>query len=298
MFFLHYFTKIESEVHDLRFAEHQITDAYNHTIIRCFHSTVDTGTRALREHHHTECELSLLLAGGGTYVVGEQSYPFATGDVFLFGSNEAHCITEVSETLDLLNFQFEPRILWEHPENIELLGLFVTRSKQFSNRIAQNDTRLNALLLQLEQEIAEKATGFAIEAKSLLFSALIHIMRHYPYTDERKTINAQTEATGSLSRAILYINENLESKLTLREIADAACMTPTYFSAVFKKFNGISPWDYITIKRVERAVEMLRSSTLSKLEIAERCGFSSSSNFYKAFFHVTGKRPGDYAPTR
>ena len=58
--------------------------------------------------------------------------------------------------------------------------------------------------------------------------------------------------------------------------------------------NGISPWDYITIKRVERAVELLKTTELTKLEIAERCGFSGSSNFYKAFAHVTGKKPGDY----
>ena len=61
-----------------------------------------------------------------------------------------------------------------------------------------------------------------------------------------------------------------------------------------KKLNGISPWEYITIKRVERAVEMLKTTDLTKLEIAERCGFSGSSNFYKAFAHVTGKKPGDY----
>ena len=63
---------------------------------------------------------------------------------------------------------------------------------------------------------------------------------------------------------------------------------------VFKKFNGVSPWEYITIKRVERAIELLRTTDLTKLEIADQCGFTSSSNFYKAFFHVTGKKPGDF----
>jgi hypothetical protein len=33
---------------------------------------------------------------------------------------------------------------------------------------------------------------------------------------------------------------------------------------------------------------------LMKLEVAERCGFSSSSNFYKIFFAITGKTPSDY----
>ena len=66
----------------------------------------------------------------------------------------------------------------------------------------------------------------------------------------------------------------------------------------FKKFNGISPWEYITIKRVENAVELIKNTNMTKLEIAEKCGFSSSSNFYKAFFNITGKKPSDYSPNK
>jgi AraC-like DNA-binding protein len=40
---------------------------------------------------------------------------------------------------------------------------------------------------------------------------------------------------------------------------------------------------------------MLKSTDMTKLEIAQRCGFSSSSNFYKAFVSVTGKKPNDYS---
>ena len=100
--------------------------------------------------------------------------------------------------------------------------------------------------------------------------------------------------TNSLKEAIEYINDNLTGRLTLEGIAAKACMTPTYFSSVFKKYNGISPWEYITIKRVEMAIEILKTTGLSKLRVAEMCGFSSSSSFYKAFSAVTGKRPKDY----
>ncbi|MBE6702170.1 MAG: helix-turn-helix domain-containing protein [Ruminococcaceae bacterium] len=297
MFFLHYFTKTK-EVSTLRFSEKHISDDYGHVTIRAYHSSVQPGDRGYREHHHTECELSLFLAGNGVYAVGEQRYEFSAGDVFLFGSNEAHCITSVQSDLDLLNFQFEPRILWEHPENAELLSLFTARNKHYQHRIAQNDRSLNGILLSLEGEIEKKATGYAVQVKYLLFSALIHIMRQYDYIDTKRAVNAPSAATGSLSRAIHYINEHLDGRLTLKEIAEVACMTPTYFSAVFKKFNGVSPWEYITIKRVEKAVEMLKATELTKLEIAERCGFSSSSNFYKSFFQVTGKRPSDYVFAR
>ena len=93
-----------------------------------------------------------------------------------------------------------------------------------------------------------------------------------------------------------YIHQHLSDSITLKELADVAHLTPTYFSSLFKKFNGVSPWKYITIKRVELAISLLRTTSLSKLEIAERCGFSSSSNFYTAFAAVTGKNPSAYTP--
>ena len=94
--------------------------------------------------------------------------------------------------------------------------------------------------------------------------------------------------------ALDYINENLTSKLTLKKIASVACLSPNYFSHVFKKYNGIALWDYINIKRGEKAIKALKTEESTKIEIAESCGFSSSSNFYKIFTSVTGKKPSDY----
>lgn len=277
----------------MRFNELVLYDETNIPYIKAFHSTVSPTKRSYNAHHHTECELSVFIDGEGIYAVRGKEYNFKPMDVFLFGSNEEHCITAIDKEINLLNIQFEPRILWEHSENIELLKLFSARSENFSNRFDSSDTELSSLILSLEKELRDKKVGYKIEVKYLLLSALIHIMRNYPYTQEANDF-AGGKATDQLKNAMFYIDSNLEHHFTLKDIADTACMTQTYFSSVFKKFNGISPWEYITIKRVEMAVGLLKTSELSKLEIAERCGFSSSSNFYKAFFKITGKHPKDF----
>lgn len=278
----------------MRDRENALTDDYGNVVIRAYHSCLPSGTRAFREHHHTECELSVFLRGRGSYIVRDRKYAFEAGAVFLFGSNEAHCITDIDEDFDLLNIQFEPRLLWGHSATSELLCLFAARSRNFTNRIAVGDEVLIGSMLNLEQELAAKQACCAVQARYLLFSTLTHIIRAYDYVNLEKTLTTPSSVTGNVKRAIRYIDEHLETRLTLQEISRVACLTPTYFSSVFKKLNGISPWEYITIKRVERAVELLKSTDLTKLEIAERCGFSGSSNFYKAFAHVTGKKPGDY----
>ena len=236
----------------------------------------------------------MFVRGRGTYEVHGRSYDFQPGDVFLFGSNEAHCITEIAEEMDVLNIHFEPRLLWEQSESVELLNLFAARSRSFQHRL-RGDAELGRLVSCIEREIAEAAPCHVITAKYFLFFALAHIVRHYDYVDVSRAIGTGDSQTASLQNALRYINDHLTGHLTLEEIAAEACMTPSYFSSVFKKFNGVSPWEYITIKRVELAVELLQTTDMTKLEVLSRCGFQSASNFYKAFSRITGKCPGDFA---
>ena len=275
----------------MRFDEHIITEQNGNTIIKAFHSSVLPEKRLYNAHHHTECELSLFISGTGIYSVSEKIYTFSPGDMFIFGSNEPHCITEIYQTLNLLNIHFEPRILWGNPDTTELLSVFNNRAENFSNKLPASDTILRSLILRAEQEIKSTAPSAKLQTKLLLYSALIHIIREYNSTNPASAAAVPAE---NLRDAILFINANLDKPITLSKIAEVSCLTPTYFSAVFKKYNGISPWDYIKIKRIERAVELLKSTNLTKLEIAERCGFNSPSNFYKIFSAVTGKKPGDY----
>ena len=278
----------------MRFQENVYFDDSGAAIIKTYRSTAAERKDYYFEHHHTECEICLCVKGSGIYAVGDKRYKFCAGDAFLFGSNEAHCITDTFDDIELLNLQFEPRILWESRENAVLLSLFNSRNQRFSNKF-DDERRIFELMHCLEAELEEKRAGYKVAARSLVFSMLIHFLREYDCVSTEKGEVKLGASSERMSAVMDYINENLDKKLTLRDIADVACMTPTYLSAVFKKFNGVSPWEYITIKRVDRAIDMIKSTDMTKIEIAERCGFSSPSHFYKAFREITGKNPKDFA---
>jgi AraC-like DNA-binding protein/mannose-6-phosphate isomerase-like protein (cupin superfamily) len=278
----------------MREKEYLLSDGCGRAVIKTYHSSLYACKRPYRAHHHTECELSVFLKGAGVYAMEKTSYPFRAGDVFLFGTGETHSITEISEDMEVLNVHFEPRILWEHSDTAELLGLFSSRSDSFENRFRDESGTLRNMILSLEREIEQKQSCSLITAKYLLFSILATLIRRFDCVRTDTSPATPSAQVKNLRRAIDYIGENLSEPLTLSAIADVAYMSPTYFSSVFKRLNGISPWEYITIKRVEKAVEMLKSTDLSKLEIAERCGFSGASNFYKMFLRITGKRPSDF----
>lgn len=280
----------------MRTRELLLTDEADNLVIKAYHSMLPPQSRAYQAHHHTECELSFFFRGSGVYRMGDKCCEFRAGDVFLFGSNEAHCITEIREDMDLLNFHFEPRILWEHVECGQVLDLFTARSEGFRNRFPAGDPVLADKLCSLERELTEQQVGCMVNAKYLLFSTLIHMIRQYDCVDPEKAVGSHCVPVQSLKAAMQHIHQHLNEPITLKELADIAHLTPTYFSSLFKRYNGVSPWKYITIKRVEQAIGLLRSTDMTKVEIAGRCGFSSLSNFYAAFASVTGKKPGDYTP--
>lgn len=282
----------------MRTKEYSLNQDSGSVCIRSYHSILSPQRRAYNAHHHTQCELSVFLKGEGIYTVGKNKYKFRAGDVFLFGSDEEHCITEIFEDMELLNLQFEPYVLWETADTMELMPLFHSRNAEFVNLYSDNDGTVRAALLAIEDELREQRPCFFVMVRCFLFSALSSILRNHPGVECQKSIKATDNLTQSIKLSVDYIQNNFERRLTLEELARVACLSPSYFSYVFKKLNGVSPWKYINIKRVEKAIGILKTENVTKLEIAERCGFSSSSNFYKIFFAITGKTPSDYTSRR
>ena len=270
--------------------------------IKLFHSSVAPGKRVYHEHHHTDCELSYVLSGGGVYSVLNKELTFSSGDLFLFGPDEIHCITNVlpNEKFELINIHFDPRLLWGGGDTayLKLLKLFNDRSTVFSNKVPvlrKDKAEIQAFFSETEAELTQKMPGYDMKVRLLLYSCLLILYRNCGLVNPSAAETPHSsELLTLLSSAVSYINTHLSDDLTLDKIAAEAHLSRAYFSTLFKKYNGITPFEYITIKRVEKAIEYLKTTDLSKLEIASLCGFNSSANFYKAFSKVTGKKPGDY----
>lgn len=275
-------------------------DENDPTLLTIHHSAVNSGKRVLFEHHHTQFEISYIKTGSGTYTVSEKTYTFGPGDVFVYSSDEHHCITDVfeGERLELINVHFEPRFIWSDNSgfaNCELLKIFFDRNEKFENMIDRNHPKTADIIRHIdliEDELTQKKPQYKHMVKMYVSYILIQLLREYGYV--KNTVEYYTDTLYTLEKAMEYIDENIENDITLEQIAAVATMNRTYFSTVFKKYNGISPWDYITIKRVERSIEYLHGMDATKTEIAGKCGFSSMSNFYRAFKQVTGKTPKEY----
>ncbi|MEK7723750.1 MAG: AraC family transcriptional regulator, partial [Acidobacteriota bacterium] len=88
-----------------------------------------------------------------------------------------------------------------------------------------------------------------------------------------------------------FINDNLEQDLTLTEIAQVADLSHFHFARAFRKSVGITPQQYITNRRIEKAKELLAKSDLPIVEIGFQTGFKNQSHFTTLFRKITSLTP-------
>lgn len=101
-----------------------------------------------------------------------------------------------------------------------------------------------------------------------------------------------------VGRAIEHIHSNLDEKITVEQMASAACLSPSHFARVFRKETGKAPMEYVNELRLERAKKMLLAGDKSVTEIALACGFGSTSYLSSCFQKKCRMTPSEYRLSR
>jgi len=97
-----------------------------------------------------------------------------------------------------------------------------------------------------------------------------------------------------LGRIERFIEANLPEAVTLEQIAKHVHLHPNYLVRYFNKHFGTSPLKYLNRKRMNKARELIRSTSLTVKEVGERTGFPDTNHFAKAFRRDTGFSPTEY----
>ena len=74
-----------------------------------------------------------------------------------------------------------------------------------------------------------------------------------------------------------YIDEHLGEKLDLGTLARVCAISPSHFGRLFKNSFSLTPHEYVMRRRVERAEELLKTTSRKELDIALLCGFSDDT---------------------
>jgi AraC-like DNA-binding protein len=249
--------------------------------------------RPLREHTHGDMfEICLLDEGVQPYVVEGEHFEMKGGDVLVTFPNEIH-----GSGRDPLN---RGRLYW-------LLIRVPTRRERFLNLPPSEGRRLVDALLNLPRRYfhgnrylkpylenmfavfdRENDAFRVAELKNWALRFLLDVV-----DDARRQGDGQVSAV--IREVQAYIDRHLgDSELGLAILADITGLSLSRFKTRFRKETGVSPGNYIIMRRIEEAKKRLRESDNAVTRVAFDLGFSTSQYFATAFKRYTGVTPVQY----
>ena len=99
----------------------------------------------------------------------------------------------------------------------------------------------------------------------------------------------------SVNKALQFMDENLDTNLSLEMISKVACFSPFHFHRIFKAITNETLNSYINRKRIEKAASVLtHKPEVSITELSLLFGFNSNSSLTRAFKKYYGISPSEF----
>jgi AraC family transcriptional regulator len=139
-------------------------------------------------------------------------------------------------------------------------------------------------VLQQYRELNQHISASAfVETRGLLLQLVAGFLASGSFME-----NDVSAVNSKIADAINFMLTNLQSDITVAQLARRACLHPDYFSRLFHDNTGERPLAYLQARRVERARLLLTTTNLPAYEVARQSGFESSSYFARVFKNLTG----------
>ncbi|MCY1412738.1 HTH-type transcriptional activator RhaS [compost metagenome] len=132
----------------------------------------------------------------------------------------------------------------------------------------------------------------------LLTSSLAHEMLSHALLSQvgvRQGLKLKGGLAAHQRRQVLdFIETHLAEPLSLGQLAGLCSLSEYHFARMFRASCGVPPHQYLLARRLARARELLRGTSLPLGEVALACGFASASHFTNRFRQALRATPGEY----
>jgi AraC family transcriptional regulator len=191
-----------------------------------------------------------------------------------------------------LHIYLSPDVFCQLSYDYNIIGAAASSIRYLSD---VKDRELRGICTLIYEELThETSTGkMLIETAALMLAAkLLNSYADVTSIPFEKSVHPLNKAR--LKRALEFIEDNCHDLITLDDLATVASLSKFHFSRMFSATLGMSPQQYISKVRLERAKIQLTRKNASITQIACEAGFSSQASFTRAFKRVVGLSPGDY----
>ncbi len=238
-------------------------------------------------HIHDEYELYCFLSGEADFLIEGNRYHLTPGAILIMRPGEFHQI-HLHSTAPYKRFviMFSQKLISSFDPLGELLIPYHNRPLGRSNLYLP--TKFHKIspidFLNLAAEEEKDTNVIRIKALSSLFMILSRLLVIFRASGDSANDLSPSE------RIINYINQNLSHDLSLKALSSTFFLSESQLNRIIKRSTNMSIGEYINIKRLHRARELLLAGeTASNVYIS--CGFRDYSTFFRAYKKLFGVNP-------
>lgn len=250
-------------------------------------------------HVHDVIEFLYCIEGEAEAFLGMRRYCFQAGDLLIINSNETHRITSLSDCITKYAVvQFEPEILRAGGEH-NLVSKYMMPfkiSNANNRRVFPSDFfeegYVREIIYEILTEYEKKEYGFELAIRSAISRLFLRVLR--AWHSEGEMLSPKENDDIIMEKVFSYVEQNYMNEVLATTAAKISGMSYSYFSRFFKRAAGMNFTEYLNSVRIEKAAEMLLSTSKTVTEIAMDTGFSSTSYFIVCFKRKNGITPASY----
>lgn len=252
-------------------------------------------------HRHEYIEMNYVYSGHCTAVINGKTVEMQQGEVCIMDSGVVHTILPTGEEDILLNCGMSRKYFTS--SFVERFSASGAIPRFLANAISEKKDHNRYLLISTEKspmfhDLIEDvfceyldpqvcASGAISSYMNLIFIELIRCYQGTMESEYRQTRHSY------VTEILRYMEENCTT-CTLEETAARFGFNPNYLSKMIREATGMSFKELLTEGRLARAAFLLISTEQAVQQIAQQCGYTNQSFFYKKFQERYNCTPAEY----
>ena len=253
-------------------------------------------------HRHYETQITWVISGEGTLIVGNDMQPFSSGNIFIIGANQPHLFKSDATYFDKrrnkrihsLNIFFNPKgfitSLLEFPE-MRSIRKFIDVSRHGMQATENNNKIIADYMLKVKNNTAGYRLSAFIELLQLMAN-----LKDWKYLSAESFEYTISDSEGLRMNDIYqYTMNNYTEDISLEQIAAVVHLTPQSFCRYFKKHTLKTYTNFLNEVRINEACKKLTSKDFESIStIAYQMGFNNVVTFNRVFKSIMKKSPREF----
>lgn len=238
-------------------------------------------------HTHEHWEIFVVMQGEIMHTINGQEKLCKRGDAWLMRPNDLHALrfsSTASQNYQNINFIFSSKfaelLLRPHRDPNEIIN--AQRPLSFSI----NESDLNSIYDKCLYTQNLPKEQYEASAKLLVAQLMLLFLEQDTVFDLRYPV--------WFNNFLIYVSTPSNFDLSLKELSKATPYSYSRLAVLFKEYTGTTFASYVTEKKLTYAKQLLRTTSMTTLQISEKVGYTSLSAFNHLFKKTFSLTPSEY----